>query len=114
MDPPAPALCLTQAYAASPDQRGGTLIAEHVRDLETHRALLADPDEYRPGVCETCGCSRLHAHDYRDRKVDGENVSFRRYQCQGCFGVWMVLAGFLARCLHQRWDRAQDAVNGTE
>jgi hypothetical protein len=111
MDPPAPPLCLTRAYSASADQKGGTLIAEDVVDMGNHRKMLADPDAYRPAVC-ACGCTTLDAHDFRDRKLGGESVSFRRYRCRRCLAVWLVLAAFVARCLHQRWDRIEGAVEG--
>lgn len=114
MDPPAVSPCLTRPYSSSPDQKGGTLIAD-VSDIETHEELLADPDGYRPERCLSCGCTTLHAHDFRSRKFGpADEIQFRRYRCRRCLGAWMVLAVFVARCLHQRWDRVQRAVAGTD
>jgi transposase-like protein len=111
---PAPPVCLTRSYSSSPSQRGGTLIAEDVIELEQHERLLFDPDGYRPSSCPSCGHHRLHAHDYRHRKLRGESESslvvFRRYRCVACRGVWQVLAGFMARCLHRRWPFVERAV----
>jgi len=114
MDPPAVSPCLTRPYSSSPDQKGGTLIAD-VHDLEEHEERLAAPDAYRPEKCPTCGCTTLHAHDFRTRKFGAaDEIQFRRYRCQGCLAAWMVLAAFVARWLHQRWDRVQRAVAGTD
>ena len=46
LPPPSPPVCLTRSYK-SRNQKGGTVIAEGVRDLETHRRMLLDPDAYR-------------------------------------------------------------------
>jgi hypothetical protein len=48
--PPPPAeSCLDKPYMSS--QKGGTLIAEDVVDLQSHQARLCDPDGYRPKGC---------------------------------------------------------------
>ena len=52
---------LERRYGSS--QKGGTLIAEDVRDLETHERRLCDPDGYRPRRCPRCGHDVLHVHD---------------------------------------------------
>jgi hypothetical protein len=61
----APQACLDRAYASS--QKGGTLIAEDVLDLETHERRLEDPGGYRPEGCRRCR-SRVHVHDLRPRQ----------------------------------------------
>ena len=62
--PPSPRY-LERPYTSS--QKGGTLIAEEVTDLETHARRLCDPDGYRPSCCPRCGHGVLHVHDYRSR-----------------------------------------------
>ena len=54
--PPQEAACLSRPYPSS--QKGGTLIAEDVGDLLTHRRRLAAPDGYRPEHCLGCGQDR--------------------------------------------------------
>jgi len=44
--PPPPPRYLEQCYPSS--QKGGTLVAEDVTDLETHARRLCTPDGYRP------------------------------------------------------------------
>jgi hypothetical protein len=63
---PAPPACLNRPYCARPNQSGGTLIAEDVREPNEHRRRLLDPDEYRPCSCLNCRGSRLHAHSWRN------------------------------------------------
>ena len=94
MSSPASPDCLNRPYSATPGQRGGTLIAEGVVSRAEHRSRLADPDGYRPDECLCCGHDRLHAHDFRERKLQGESdwETFRRYRCVLCRAVWMVLA----------------------
>ena len=108
-DPALPA-CLSTPYSSKPGQRGGTIIAEDVLDLEEHERRLWDPDGYRPGPCELCG-RRLHAHDFRERTIRGHPglswTSIRRYLCPLCGAVWQVLPAWLARCLHRTWAVVQ-------
>ena len=52
--PAAPAY-LTSTYASKPGQKGGTLIAEDVTDIATHRQRLSTPDGYRSESCIHCG-----------------------------------------------------------
>ena len=112
MPTPAPPLCLTRPYAAKPDQRGGTLIAENVIDRAEHRRRLSDPDAYRPVRCLHCDHDRLHAHDFRERRLlgQGEFETFRRYLCVSCRAVWLVLAAFMARHLHRSWAYVEAAT----
>jgi len=112
MSSPAPPECLSRPYHAKPHQRGGTLIAEDVVDLDEHRRRLADVDGYRPPRCLHCHHDRLHAHDLRERHRRGEGlpVKFRRYRCAACGGVWLVLAAFMARHLHRSWAYVEAAT----
>jgi hypothetical protein len=111
---PAPPACLSKPYSANQNQKGGTLIAEDVLDRQDHRRRLADPDCYRPCSCMNCGGCRLHAHDFRERRLRGDPRSavelVRRYQCVSCLAVWMVLPLFLARHLHRNWETVQSAL----
>lgn len=112
MPTPAPPLCLTLPYAATSDQRGGTLIAEDVVERAEHRRCLSDPDGYRPVRCPHCDHDRLHAHDFRERRLlgQGEFETFRRYLCVSCRAVWLVLAAFMARHLHRSWAYVEAAT----
>ena len=114
--PAAPA-CLNRPYCARPNQIGGTLIAEDVREPNEHRRRLLDPDDYRPCSCPHCRGSRLHAHSYRERRVKiGYGIfteeQVRRYRCMACRAIWLVLPGFLARHLHRAWSSVQTALRG--
>ena len=105
--PPQPPRYLEQPYASS--QKGGTLIAEDVIDLETHERRLCDPDGYRPSCCPRCGHGVLHVHDYRSRVLlaDPEEPETKvvRYRCVGadCGARWLILPLLLARHLWRRW-----------
>jgi hypothetical protein len=79
--------------------KGGTVIADDVRDREEHEARLCDPERYRPGPCRHCG-GKLHAHDFAGRRPA---VVIRRYACPRCGGVVRVLPRFLARNLWWAW-----------
>ncbi len=111
---PAPPRCLIAAYSSRPDQKGGTLIAEDVLDLDEHHRRLCDPDAYRPTSCLHCGNCRIHAHDFRDRRLradpSGASERIRRYLCPSCRAVWQVLPAFIARFLHRRWPIVQSSV----
>ncbi|MBN1774675.1 MAG: transposase family protein [Deltaproteobacteria bacterium] len=113
---PAPPECLTRPYAATPDQLGGTLIAEDVVDRDEHRRRLVLPDGYRPPRCPACDHDRLHAHDFRERHLrgEGERETFRRFRCAGCRASWLVLAAFMARHLHRRWAYVEAAAGIAE
>ena len=52
--------------------KGGTLIAEDVRDLDAHQRRLCDPDGYRPDRCPRCDHDVLHVHCYPKRHPRGE------------------------------------------
>ena len=121
--PPQPPLCLTRSYA-SRGIRGGTVIAEEVLDLDTHREWLLDPDHYRQCVspCLRCGHRSVHALCFRDRKprpVDdnptASTVAIRLYRCpvKDCGAVFTVLPAFIARHLWRTWSTVARAV-GTQ
>ena len=110
---PAAPSYLTTPYASKPWQRGGTLIAADVRDMETHRQRLRYPDGYRPDRCPRC-LRGVSAHDWRYRKLRDEpgcpEVPIRRYRCRPCHAVWQVLPGVIARYLHRTWGAVQSAL----
>lgn len=110
---PAVPAYLNTPYAAKPGQKGRTLIAEDVHDLDEHRRRLCDPDAYRPDCCPYCG-RFLQTLDLRSRKLrdhpDSAEELIRRYRCRPCHAVWQVLPAFIARYLHRTWDAVQSAV----
>lgn len=114
--PPPEAPCLSRPYPSS--QKGGTLIAEAVRDFATHRARMCSPDGYRPARCPTCGHGVMHGHDSRERlcQLAGAPPVIRiaRHRCAhpDCGAQWQTLPGFLARHLHFNWHRVEDACGG--
>ena len=114
MPHPAVPPCLSTADAAKPWQRGGTLVREEVIDLDEHRRLVADVDAYRPSSCANCGCSGLHSHGTRCRKLQGDPDTaaevVRRFRCPPCRAVWQVLPSVIARHLHRRWSVVQSTV----
>jgi len=105
--------CLNRAYMSS--QKGGTLIAEEVRDLESHERRLEDRDSYRPAACGRCG-SKVHVHDLRPRLLLGhpalctQVIRFRCSDRKECGAVWQVLPAFLARYLWRSWATVEAAV----
>lgn len=103
---------LSTPYAAKPDQKGGTLLAEGVHEIDEHRRLLEN-DDYRPEGCPRCG-RPLHAHGQRPRKLrdqpDCSEEWICRYRCRPCGAVWQVLPGFMARHLHRTWGAIQSAL----
>jgi len=121
LPPPPPAVCLTRSYA-SRKIKGGTVIAEVVRDLETHRRKLLDPEEYRSviGACRACGSSGLHALCFRDRVLRGasdeavEIETVRMYRCasKSCGAVFTVLPAIIARHLWRLWRTVERASAG--
>ncbi len=107
LSPPQPPRYLERPYASS--QKGGTLIAEDVTDVEAHERRLFDPDGYRPSCCPRCGHAVLHVHDYRFRvlRADPDRVEIKvvRHRCVGpdCGARWLTLPLLLARHLWRRW-----------
>jgi hypothetical protein len=101
--------------------KGGTLIAEDVRDLDAHRRRICDPDGYRPGRCPRCGHDVLHVHCYPERHPRGESgmplvVQVAQYMCAAaaCGATWRVLPMFLARHLWRAWKTVERvALPGT-
>jgi hypothetical protein len=117
--PPGPEDCLTRSRASS--CKGGTLIAEDVRDLPTHRRRLAHPDGYRPDHCLRCGGRVLHVHDYPRRKPLGEpgmppEIPIVRHICAdpACAATWRILPAFLARHLWRTWATVERTVTEQE
>lgn len=113
--PPSPlADCLERPYPSS--QKGGTLIAIAVTDLETHERFLSDPDHYRVSECPTCGHDKLHVHDYRQRILRaelGRTVTLvLRFRCanRDCGAKWQVLPQVIARHLHRSWPVVEAVV----
>ena len=110
--PPEPEVCLCRPYPSS--QKGGTLIADDVRDLAAHERRLAAPDTYRPARCPRCG-EALHVHDLRVRVLRGEAygaTEVRRFRCADrarCGAAWQVLPAFLARHLWRSWAVVETA-----
>jgi hypothetical protein len=117
--PPGPEDCLTRSRASS--YKGGTLIAEDVRDLPTHQRRLAHPDGYRPDYCPRCGGRVLHVHDYPRRKPLGElglppEIPIVRHICAdpACAATWRILPAFLARHLWRTWATIERTVTEQE
>jgi len=119
LPPPPPAVCLTRSYS-SRGIRGGTVIAEDVLDLETHRQRLLDPDGYRAtvGACRACRSTTLHALCFRERVLRGAGGSaplvatVRLYRCAAkrCGAVFTVLPAVLARHLWRLWETVEAEV----
>lgn len=113
----APEACLNRAYLSS--QKGGTLIAEEVRDLATHEGRLEDLDGYRPASCPRCG-TRVHVHDLRPRLMLGDPAlltQVSRFRCadrKGCGAAWQILPAFLARHLWRGWATVERAIAPAE
>jgi hypothetical protein len=111
--PPAAAPCLERPRPSS--QKGGTLIAEEVIDLITHRRLICDPDGYRPSECLNCHHTVLHMHERRDRLLVGDpeasTVDIAIYRCANCDGVWRILPRFVARHLWRSWRVVEAATS---
>jgi hypothetical protein len=113
--PPEAEACLCRRYSSS--QKGGTLIAEDVTDLEEHVRRL-NGARYRPGCCPTCG-GRMHVHGDRPRLLLGHPAVatvVARFRCatEQCRAVWQVVPAFLARHLWRAWETVEDvAIHGT-
>jgi hypothetical protein len=117
--PPAAEECLVSSYP-SRGVKGGTLIAESVRDVAAHEERMRRPASYRPAECR-CGCRTLHIHGRRERKLRGSavanggvgTVTVMVFLCVACLATWRVLPLFLARCLWRAWDVVEGVVRGT-
>jgi len=110
-DASAPEECLCRRY--TPNQKGGTLIAEDVLTLEDHEKMLRTGG-YRPRAgCPKCaGC--LHIHDYRDRLLVADPASLItvvRFLCYSCKATWQVLPALVARHLWRSWQTVERAVS---
>jgi hypothetical protein len=97
--------------------KGGTLIAEDVRDLDAHLRRLCDPDGYRPDRCPRCGHDVLHVHSYPERHPRGEPgmplvVRVVQYICAAkeCSATWRILPMLLARHLWRAWKTVERVV----
>jgi hypothetical protein len=105
--------CLDRAYPSS--QKGGTLIAEDVQDLETHERRLETPDAYRPAMCPRCRAN-VHIHDLRPRQLlddpagSTEVIRFRCADRERCGAAWQILPAFLARHLCRSWAVIENAI----
>src|SRR5262245_2390850 len=97
--------------------KGGTLIAEDVQDLETHKKRVADPDGYRPEQCQRCLYGVLHVHDHLTRKPKDllgiAEVAIIRYICDNveCRATWRILPAFLPRHLSRIWPKVEQTVD---
>lgn len=107
-------VCLTRSDL-SRAIKGGTIIAEEVKDLGDHRERILDPDGYRFFVlpCPRCGSGRVHAHSFRCRLLrpaspqsPARRVEIRLYRCafSSCRAVFTVLPAFIARHLWRSWE----------
>ena len=112
LPPPDPESCLVQSRVSR--FKGGTLIAEDVRDLAAHERLVCDPDGYRPEQCPRCGHRILHVHCYPERHPRGELglpavVRIVQYVCAAatCGATWRMLPMFLARHLWRVWSTVE-------
>lgn len=119
LPPPEPESCLVHSRVSR--YKGGTLIDEDVRELESHERRLCDPDGYRPDACPRCAHPVLHVHSYverRPRRSVGLSTVIRivRYLCarEDCGAIWRVLPLFLARHLWWTWRAIEDAVLSEE
>jgi hypothetical protein len=118
MAPPAPEACLVHSRTAK--YKGGTLVAEDVRDLPTHLGRLADPDGYRLTSCARCLHAILHVHSYPERQLLADGgapvVRIAVYICAhgACGATWRVLPLFLARHLWRTWRTVGRVVEPVE
>ena len=115
LPPPSPETCLVASRVSR--FKGGTLIDDGVRDLETHESRVCDPDGYRPGRCPRCGYDVLHVHCYPERRPRGELgmpavVRIIQYVCAAaeCGATWRILPRFLARHLWRAWKTVERVV----
>jgi hypothetical protein len=115
LPPPDLESCLVTSRVSS--FKGGTLIAEDVRDLDAHQRRIRDPDGYRPDRCPRCDHDVLHVHCYPERHPRGEPgmplvVQVAQYMCAAaeCGATWRVLPMFLARHLWRAWKTVERVV----
>lgn len=118
LPPPAPPECLVRPYPSS--QKGGTLIAEDVHDMQEHARRLCDPDGYRPPWCPRCGHGVLHVHGYRERVLlaypETPVATVVVHQCAraACGATWRILPAFIARRLWRAWVTVEtETLHGT-
>lgn len=115
LPPPDPESCLITSRVSR--YKGGTLVADDVRDLGVHAQRIRDPDGYRPAPCPRCGHGGLHVHSYPERKLRGEAglppvIRIVQYICASsdCGATWRVLPRFLARHLWRAWTTVERVV----
>lgn len=115
LPPPSPETCLVTSRVSR--FKGGTLIDDDVRDLETHESRVCDPDGYRPCRCPRCGHGVLHVHCYPERHPRGELglpavIRIIQYVCAAaeCGATWRILPMFLARHLWRAWKTVERVV----
>ena len=115
LPPPDPPACLLRLRPSS--QKGGTLIAEEVKERAEHERRVCDPDGYRPSFCPNCNGTVLHVHDYRERQLRSEPgrpvATIVRHLCAACEAVWQTLPAFLARHLWRSWAVVERAIEST-
>jgi hypothetical protein len=66
LPPPEPEICLVHSRASR--FKGGTVVDDEVRDVETHERRVRERDGYRPDACPRCAHPVLHVHSYRERR----------------------------------------------
>lgn len=114
LPPPRLEACLVRLRPSS--QKGGTIIAEDVRDRAAHDRRICDPDGYRPAFCPRCRGRTLHVHDYRERILLAEPgepvVRVIRHECVGCTAIWQILPAFIARHLWRSWKVVEHTLEG--
>lgn len=115
LPPPCAETCLDTSRVSR--FKGGTLVAEDVRDLGEHRRRMADADAYRPSPCPTCGHATLHVHcrPQRHPKRDPSLppvVAVLQFRCADaeCGATWRILPLFLARHLWHAWKTVERVV----
>lgn len=95
-------------HPTPPNKKGGTLIAVDVGSFADHKRRLCNPNGYRPLFCPRCGKTKLHVHDYRERKLKGDSsvptIRIIRFRCFECEAIWRILPAFVARCLWRSWQ----------
>lgn len=115
LPPPSAERCLDASRVSR--FKGGTVIAEDVRDLDEHRRRMSDADAYRPSACGRCGNDRVHVHSRPERHPLREPslppvVEVLQFRCgdQVCAATWRVLPLFLSRHLWHPWKAVERAV----
>ena len=115
LPPPDPESCLVASRVSS--FKGGTLVAEDVRDLDANRRRICDPDGYRLDRCPRCGHRRaaralLPRAASTGRAGDAGAVRVAQYICAAdeCSATWRILPMFLARHLWRAWKTVERVV----